>query len=77
MDVRGQVIKGQVKWFDAKKGFGFISGPDGEDVFLHYSHIQSDGFKVVKDGEWVEYEIEKGDRGSQARQVQRLVGQNI
>lgn len=62
--------RGQVKWFDPKKGYGFIIGPEGQDVFVHYSHILADGFKSLKDGQWVEYEILQGDKGWQARSVQ-------
>jgi len=64
--------RGQVKWFDPKKGYGFIIGPDGQDVFVHYSHIEQDGFRLLKDGEEVDYELVEGDKGWQARQVQRL-----
>ena len=64
--------RGQVKWFDPKKGYGFIIGPDGQDVFVHYTHIQSDGFRLLKDGEWVDYELTQGDKGWQAREVKRL-----
>ena len=60
---------GQVKWFDPKKGYGFIVGPEGQDVFVHYSHIQSDGFRTLKDGESVEYELVQGEKGWQARDV--------
>jgi CspA family cold shock protein len=66
------MTKGQVKWFDPKKGYGFIYGPEGQDVFVHYSHIQSDGFRTLKDGEWVEYEILQGDKGWQARAVKAI-----
>ena len=62
---------GQVKWFDPKKGFGFILGPAGQDVFVHYSQIQGDGFRSLKDGEEVDYELLQGDKGYQARDVQR------
>ena len=61
--------QGQVKWFDPKKGYGFIIGPEGQDVFVHYSHIQAEGFRALKDGEWVDYELVKGDKGWQAREV--------
>ena len=61
--------RGQVKWFDPKKGFGFIVGPDGQDVFVHYSHIESDGFRTLKDGQTVEYELVEGEKGWQARDV--------
>jgi CspA family cold shock protein len=64
--------KGQVKWFDPKKGFGFIVGPDGQDVFVHYSQIQGDGFRSLKDGEGVEYELVQGEKGWQAREVHRM-----
>lgn len=63
---------GQVKWFDPKKGYGFIIGPEGQDVFVHYSHIQSDGFRTLKDGESVEYELVQGEKGWQARDVKAV-----
>lgn len=63
--------RGQVKWFDPKKGFGFIHGPDGQDVFVHYSQIEGDGFKSLHDGEEVHYVLTQGDKGYQAREVQR------
>lgn len=64
--------QGQVKWFDPKKGYGFILGPAGQDVFVHYSQIQGDGFRSLKDGESVEYELVQADKGWQARTVNRL-----
>jgi len=64
-------IKGQVKWFDPKKGYGFILGPDGQDVFVHYTHIEGEGFRSLKDGETVEYELIEGEKGFQAREVHR------
>lgn len=64
--------KGQVKWFDPKKGYGFILGPNNQDVFVHYSQIQGDGFRSLKDGETVEYELVQGEKGFQARAVVRL-----
>ena len=63
-------LRGPVKWFDAKKGFGFIVGPDGKDVFVHYTHIEGDGFRTLRDGEIVTYELTEGDKGYQARQVE-------
>ncbi len=63
--------RGPVKWFDPKKGYGFIVGPDGQDVFVHYSQIQADGFRLLKDGEEVDYDLVEGDKGWQARQVHR------
>ena len=62
---------GQVKWFDVKKGFGFIVGPSNEDVFVHFSSIKSDGFRTLKDGETVEYELHQGDKGCYASDVKR------
>ena len=67
--------RGQVKWFDPKKGYGFIVGPEGRDVFVHYSQIQGDGFRSLKDGETVHYELIEGDKGLQARSVERFDGE--
>jgi CspA family cold shock protein len=66
------MTSGQVKWFDSKKGFGFILGPEGQDVFVHFSSIQGDGFRSLKDGESVEYEMVQGDKGYSAQKVMRL-----
>ncbi len=63
--------RGQVKWFDPKKGYGFILGPEGKDVFVHYTQIKGDGFRSLKDGENVDYELVEGDKGLQAREVTR------
>ena len=63
---------GTVKWFNAKKGFGFISDEDGNDVFVHFSALQMDGFKVLEEGEKVQFEVVKGDKGPQAANVNRL-----
>jgi len=60
---------GRVKWFDATKGFGFIEREGGEDVFVHFSAIKSDGFKTLEEGQRVEFDIEKGQRGPQATNV--------
>jgi len=65
-------LRGQVKWFDPKKGFGFIYGPDGQDVFVHYTQITGDGFRSLRDGEEVEYDMVEGDKGFQAQAVSRL-----
>jgi CspA family cold shock protein len=64
-------IQGEVKWFDPKKGYGFIVGPEGQDVFVHFSQIMGDGFRSLKDGEQVEYDLSEGDKGLQAREVKR------
>ena len=63
---------GNVKWFDSKKGFGFIINPEGKDVFVHFSSIEGDGFRSLKDGEQVEYEIHTGAKGLHAAHVHRL-----
>ena len=60
---------GKVKWFDTKKGYGFIIGEQGQDVFVHYTSIVGEGFRSLKDGETVQYEMVKGDKGFQARNV--------
>lgn len=60
---------GAVKWFDPKKGYGFIVGPQGQDVFVHYSQIQGDGFRTLGDDQQVEYELIEGDKGFQAHNV--------
>ncbi len=62
---------GKVKWFDPKKGYGFIIGEEGQDVFVHYTSILGDGFRALKDGETVNYELVKGEKGYQARNVDR------
>ena len=64
-------VHGQVKWFDPKKGYGFIVGPEGQDVFVHYSQIDGDGFRSLRDGEEVDYDISQGDKGFQAQGVHR------
>ncbi|AXH99149.1 cold-shock protein [Sporosarcina sp. PTS2304] len=63
--------QGTVKWFNAEKGFGFIEREDGEDVFVHFSAIQSEGFKSLDEGQSVTFEIEQGQRGLQATNVQK------
>ena len=62
---------GTVKWFDAKKGFGFIVNAAGQDVFVHFSSIECDGFRALKDGEPVEYEEKQGEKGLSAINVKR------
>lgn len=66
------MIKGTVKWFNATKGYGFISSENGEDVFVHYSAISGDGFKTLEEGQEVEFEIVEGQKGPQATNVTKL-----
>jgi CspA family cold shock protein len=60
---------GQVKWFDSKKGYGFIVGPEGKDVFVHYSSIDGEGFRSLREGEPVEYELVQTSKGLAASHV--------
>jgi len=64
--------KGTVKWFNAEKGYGFISQESGDDVFVHFSAIQGKGFKTLEEGQSVSFEIEEGPRGKQASNVTKL-----
>ena len=66
------LAKGSVKWFDSKKGYGFIEQPGGEDVFVHYTGIVGDGFKSLRAGEQVEFEVTQGSKGPQATGVVRV-----
>jgi CspA family cold shock protein len=61
--------KGQVKWFNAEKGFGFVTRSNGEDVFVHFSAINVDGFKTLEEGQTVEFEVVQGEKGKQAANV--------
>lgn len=65
-------VEGAVKWFDPKKGFGFIVGPEGQDIFAHYTRISGDGFRVLKDASHVMYDAERGDKGWFATRVVRI-----
>lgn len=66
------MVKGTVKWFNATKGYGFISTEEGEDVFVHYSAIETEGFKTLDEGQEVEFEVTEGDKGPQATNVNKL-----
>ncbi len=70
--LKGGVFKmvGTVKWFNAEKGFGFIEREGGEDVFVHFSAIATDGYRTLNEGQQVEFETEQGQRGLQAKNVQ-------
>ncbi len=68
-------INGTVKWFNNTKGYGFISQQSGADVFVHYSSIQEKGYKTLREGEQVEFDVKVGPRGPQAENVVRLEGQ--
>ena len=62
-------MKGTVKWFNAEKGFGFITTEEGNDVFAHYSQIQKDGFKTLEEGQEVEFDVVEGQKGLQAENI--------
>ena len=66
------MAEGIVKWFNAKKGFGFIEQEDGDDVFVHHSAINMDGFRSLKEGDRVTFDIEQGNRGPAAKNVKKL-----
>jgi len=65
-------VQGTVKWFSAEKGYGFIQREGGDDVFVHFSAVQDEGFKTLEEGQKVEFEITKGDRGPQATDVHKI-----
>ena len=64
------MAEGTVKWFNEKKGYGFISTDEGQDVFVHFSSILSTGFKTLYEGQRVRFDVEQGDKGQQAVQVE-------
>ena len=66
------MARGKVKWFNESKGYGFIEQEGGEDVFVHFSAIQGDGFKTLAEGQEVEFEVTRGDKGLQASRVVKL-----
>ncbi len=63
------MARGTVKWFSSDKGYGFISQPEGEDVFVHFSAIEGEGYKELKEGQAVEFEVVQGPKGKQASKV--------
>jgi CspA family cold shock protein len=66
------MTKGTVKWFNDKKGFGFLSREEGDDVFVHHTSIQAEGFKTLREGQEVEFEVQDGPKGPQAVNVKAL-----
>ena len=66
------MAKGTVKWFNDKKGFGFLSREEGDDVFVHHTSIQAEGFKSLREGQEVEFEVQDGPKGPQAVNVKAL-----
>jgi CspA family cold shock protein len=69
---RPRYMTGKVKWFNAEKGYGFIESENGSDVFVHFSAIQSEGFKTLEEGQPVQFDVTQGNRGDQAANVVRL-----
>ncbi|MFV0288767.1 MAG: cold shock domain-containing protein [Mycoplasmatales bacterium] len=65
-------MKGTVKWFNAEKGYGFITTEEGKDVFAHFSQIEMDGYKSLEENDQVEFNVEDGDRGPQATNITRI-----
>ncbi|PKL00472.1 MAG: cold-shock protein [Tenericutes bacterium HGW-Tenericutes-1] len=65
-------MTGKVKWFNAEKGFGFITGEDGKDIFAHFSQIQKDGYKSLTEGEAVKFDVTQGQKGPQASNIVSL-----
>jgi len=65
-------MTGKVKWFNAEKGFGFITAENGKDVFAHFSQIQKDGYKALQEGEAVQFDITEGQKGPQASNIVSL-----
>ncbi|CAM31047.1 TPA: cold-shock protein [Streptococcus pyogenes] len=66
------MAQGTVKWFNAEKGFGFISTENGQDIFAHFSAIQTNGFKTLEEGQKVAFDVEEGQRGPQAVNITKL-----
>ena len=64
-----ETVKGTVKWFNEARGYGFLSQPEGDDIFVHYTAIQGNGFRTLKEGQEVEFTVERGPKGLQASNV--------
>ena len=64
-----ETVKGTVKWFNESRGYGFLSQPEGDDIFVHYPAIQGNGFRTLKEGQEVEFTVERGPKGLQASNV--------
>ena len=71
-EMRNPMAQGTVKWFNAEKGYGFISQTEGPDVFVHYSAIQMNGYRSLEEGQQVEFEVQQGDKGLQASSVRAV-----
>ncbi len=65
-------MRGKVKWFNGEKGYGFITGEDGNDVFVHYTALQQDGFKTLDEDQEVEFQVVDGEKGPQATEVTKI-----
>jgi CspA family cold shock protein len=66
------MVTGKVKWFNAQKGYGFITSDDGQDVFVHYTAIEGNGFKTLEENQLVSFEVQQGSKGPQASKVRRV-----
>ncbi|NSW75186.1 MAG: cold-shock protein [Candidatus Atribacteria bacterium] len=66
------MVNGKVKWFNAQKGYGFITADDGQDVFVHYTAIEGNGFKTLEENQVVSFEVQQGSKGPQASKVKRV-----
>lgn len=66
------MVTGKVKWFNAQKGYGFITSDDGQDVFVHYTAIEGNGFKTLEENQVVSFEVQQGSKGPQASKVKRV-----
>jgi len=70
--LEGGSMRGKVKWFNPEKGYGFINTENGEDIFVHFTAIDMEGYKTLAEGQLVEFDIIKGDKGNQAVNVRRV-----